>query len=441
LVLTDRALTERTFETNLRSASGRSHIRTTTAMIRSILPLLSVIFAALVALAPGLARAQGAPFPCNDDLYQVRAGSGGNPNAALLRFPQSLLTTGGTATNVWGGLNSPGVNALGFRAQDGFLYGIVSTQQQPVLARYGASTGVVVGTIVTAGAQTPALTATFTPTGGTFDAQGRYYFAGQGGGNIAPAAVYRVDSFADIDPGAVGVQIGVAAIFPLSATLTNIGDIAFGPDGNLYGATATTLAQIVLPITTGTATVNTRTIATVGGIGSAFFSNAGVLYVYDNATSQLRSVTIPFGNFGSGTITVGSPVTINGAPPVPGALSSTDGASCVTPPQADVRVTKTNTPLSGPNDQPGDTVTGSANTVYSIIVSNVGPAPASNSVVTDPAPAGLSCSAITCAAAGGASCPVLTGAALIAALQGSGAVIPVLPNGGTVTFALTCAVP
>jgi uncharacterized repeat protein (TIGR01451 family) len=405
-------------------------------MSRSTLPLLSLACAALVALVPGVVRAQGAPFACNDDLYQVRAGTGGNPNAALLRFPQALLTTGGTATNVWGALNSPGVNALGLRAQDGFLYGITSIQQQPVLARYGASNGVVVGTISTTGAQTPALDATFTPTGGTFDAQGRYYFVGQGAGNIAPSAVYRVDTI----PATTGA-VSVSAVFPLSATLTNIGDIAFGPDGNLYGATGTTLAQIVLPLTTGTATVNTRTIAAVGGIGSAFFSNAGVLYVYDNGTSQLRSVTIPFGNFGSGAITVGSPVVINGAPPVPGALSSTDGASCVTPPQADIRVTKTNTPLSGPNDLAGDTVTGGTNTTYSVVVSNVGPAAANNTVITDPATTGLTCSAITCTAAGGGVCPTLTGAALIAALQGSGAIIPTLPNGGTVTFALTCAVP
>jgi hypothetical protein len=89
-------------------------------MIRTILLLLGL---AIAILAPGLVRAQGAPFACNDDLYQVRAGTGGNPNGALLRFPQSLLTTGGT-----------------------------------------------------------------------FDAQGRYYFLGQGAGNIAPSAVYRVDT-------------------------------------------------------------------------------------------------------------------------------------------------------------------------------------------------------------------------------------------------------
>jgi hypothetical protein len=125
-------------------------------MHRLILHFLSLAAAALLTLYSGTVSAQGAPFACNDDLYEVRAGTGGNPNGTLLRFPQTLLTTGGTATNVWGSLNSPGVNSLGFRAQDGVLYGITSTQQQPVLARYGATNAVVVGTIVTVGAQTNA---------------------------------------------------------------------------------------------------------------------------------------------------------------------------------------------------------------------------------------------------------------------------------------------
>jgi uncharacterized repeat protein (TIGR01451 family) len=284
------------------------------------------------------------------------------------------------------------------------------------------------------------LTATFTPTAGTFDALGRYYFLGQGGGNIAPSAVYRVDSFADIDPGTAGVQIGIAAIFPLSAALTNIGDVAFGPDGNLYGATATTLAQIVLPAIAGNAVVNTRTISAVGGIGSAFFSNAGVLYVYDNGTGALRSIAIPFGDFAGGTITVGAPVTINGAPPVPGTLSSTDGASCVSAPQADVRISKTNTPAVGPNDQPSDTVVAGSAIAYVVAVTNDGPAAANNTLLTDPAPTGLTCATAACTASGGAACPTQTGAALVAALQGAGALVPTLPSGSSVTITLNCTV-
>jgi uncharacterized repeat protein (TIGR01451 family) len=399
-------------------------------MIRSILLLLVLSVAALI---PTLARAQGAPFACNSDLYLAR--TAGN-NVTLFRFPQSVLGTGGAAVDVWGGTRSPGINATGLRQQDGFIYGLNAASGFPQLYRLGSTGSVLVGTISTTGAQTPALTNTFTPTGGTFDAQGRYYFAGQGAGNIAPQAIYRVDTI----PAGAG-PITVSAVFPLSTALTNVGDLAFGPDGNLYGATATTLAQIILPVpaTSGaTATVTTATLpSSVGGIGSAFFNNAGELFVFENSSGNLRRVGFSFGAGFPGPLTVGSPVTITGT----SGGSSSDGASCVIPPQADVRITKTNTPgVNGNVDQAADTVTSGTNTTYTIVASNNGPAPANNTVVTDPA-SGLSCTAVTCAAAGGAACPAATGAALISALQGAGAVVPTLPAGGTVTFTLTCGVP
>ncbi len=324
------------------------------------------------ALWPHSAQAQGAPFVCNDDLYQVR--SGGTPGVtALLRFPQAVLGSGGTASNVWGATNSPPLNAIGSRQQDGFIYGLVQGTQLPQLYRLGQSTLVPVGTIVTQGAQTPTLTASFNPTAGTFDTQGRFYFAGQTGNTITPSAIYRVDNFTtDVDPGTAGVQLGVAAIYPLSASLPNIGDFAFGADGNLYAATGTTLVQILLPATPGTATVTTRTVSAVGTIGSAFFSNAGVLYVYDNNGAQLRSITFDFGaGFGTGAVTVGNPVTINGAPPLPSNTGASDGSSCLLP----------NTDLSAAVTlptvlAPGSTVTGT------LVCTNNGPSAAATVTCT-----------------------------------------------------------
>lgn len=294
---------------------------------KSYLPVLL-----MAAFLPHPASAQGAPFTCNDDLYQVRSETGAGGTGALLRFPQAVLIGGGTATNVWGALRTPGTNSMGFRRQDGYLYGLLQSTQLPQLYRMGQTGPVLVGTIVTQGAQSPVLNASFVPTGGTFDDQGRYYFAGQNG-NIVPSAIYRVDNFTtDVDPGTPGVQLGVAAIYPLSTTLINIGDFGFGPDGNLYGATGTTLAQIHLPASPGTAIVTTRSISTVGGIGSAFFSNAGDLYVYDNGNSALSRVVFEFGTaFATGAVSVGPVVTINGAPPLPATIAATDGASCVLP--------------------------------------------------------------------------------------------------------------
>ncbi|MEQ1514604.1 MAG: GEVED domain-containing protein [Lysobacteraceae bacterium] len=109
--------------------------------------------------------------------------------------------------------------------------------------------------------------------------------------------------------------------------------------------------------------------------------------------------------------------------------------------QADLRLTKTNTPgVNGEVDQAADTVVSGTTTSYSITVTNNGPDAANGSVLADPAPTGLTCTTASCTAAGGAVCPVPTGAALVTALQGAGATIPTLPNGGSVTVTLTCTV-
>lgn len=109
---------------------------------------------------------------------------------------------------------------------------------------------------------------------------------------------------------------------------------------------------------------------------------------------------------------------------------------------ADLSVTKTNTPgINGEVDQATDTVTSGTTTTYTIALRNNGPGAANGTVVTDPATASLTCTTATCTAAGGASCPAQTGAALVTALQGAGATVPVLPVGGTATFSLTCQVP
>lgn len=110
-------------------------------------------------------------------------------------------------------------------------------------------------------------------------------------------------------------------------------------------------------------------------------------------------------------------------------------------PAADLILTKTNTPgINGELDQATDTVTSGGASTYTITATNLGPDAANGAVVTDPAPSNLICATATCVAASGAVCPAQTGAALITALQGAGATIPVLPVGGRVSFVLTCTV-
>lgn len=110
-------------------------------------------------------------------------------------------------------------------------------------------------------------------------------------------------------------------------------------------------------------------------------------------------------------------------------------------PNADLVLTKTNTPgVNGNVDQAADTVVSGAPSNYAITVTNNGPDAADGAVVTDPVPTNLTCTTATCSAAGGAACPAQTGAALVTALQGAGAIVPTLPNAGSVTFTLNCTV-
>lgn len=109
---------------------------------------------------------------------------------------------------------------------------------------------------------------------------------------------------------------------------------------------------------------------------------------------------------------------------------------------ADLSVTKTNTPAAGPSDQAGDSVNSGATVNYAIAVSNNGPGSADNAVLRDPPPANMICSTATCGAqVGGAQCPGATGPALLSALQSSsGVVIPALPAGGRLTVTMTCTI-
>ena len=119
------------------------------------------------------------------------------------------------------------------------------------------------------------------------------------------------------------------------------------------------------------------------------------------------------------TITVPSGTT----DPTPGNNSATDTDTI--DPSADLSITKTD---GVSNVLPGATVN------YTVVVSNGGPSAADNAVLTDPAVANLTVTGVTCdSVTGGAVCPT-AGNTTVTLLQGTGIIIPTLPNGGTVTF-------
>ncbi|RPE80041.1 DUF11 domain-containing protein [Vulcaniibacterium tengchongense] len=110
--------------------------------------------------------------------------------------------------------------------------------------------------------------------------------------------------------------------------------------------------------------------------------------------------------------------------------------------EANLRITKTNTPSAGPADAADDQVNAGARVDYSIVVTNLGPSAANGATVRDTPTSGLACAAAACGAANnGAACPAESGAALAAALQsGTGVAIPALPVNGSVTLTLSCQV-
>jgi uncharacterized repeat protein (TIGR01451 family) len=116
---------------------------------------------------------------------------------------------------------------------------------------------------------------------------------------------------------------------------------------------------------------------------------------------------------------------------------------CNIPNLADLSITKTNTPLSGPSDQAADTVASGAQTTYSVVVTNNGPGPAINAVISDTPGAGLTCPAanvVTCTSAAAGACPAgpLTVANLAAGITLG--TLPATAGSNTATFSFSCTV-
>ncbi len=111
---------------------------------------------------------------------------------------------------------------------------------------------------------------------------------------------------------------------------------------------------------------------------------------------------------------------------------------------ADLSITKTNTPLAGPNDQAADTVDSGAQTTYSVVVTNSGPGAAINAVIQDTPGAGLTCppaNVVTCTStAAPSACPAgpLTVANLTAGVTLG--TLPATVGANTVTFTFNCTV-
>lgn len=353
---------------------------------------LALCVLGVVALASLPAWAQGTAFNCDTVFRQVRSSG---TQYLMVAFPTvgatpvaSSPTTSALRSFTTNAGGNAGANAIGWSPIDSYIYGLSTgggAGDRPRLHRVGQASEVFLGTVtvpasITGLAGFPAaqnLTADFNPTGGTVDAGGNYYFAGQGAGGIAPPAIYRINRVDALPP---NTTIPASTVYTLRdsagnpATVTNLGDVAFGPGGGnpngvLYGATGTLFAQITLIDSAtgwGTATLVTTTVANVGGIGSAFFDDTtDKFFVFDNGNSLFTEIN----NYATAPTTGAQTSGVYSGTPTAPAISATDGAGCAnggTLFEADLAVTKAYSTLTPP------TLVGSTGT-FTIVARNNGP--------------------------------------------------------------------
>jgi uncharacterized repeat protein (TIGR01451 family) len=266
--------------------------------------------------------------------------------------------------------------------------------------------------------------------------------------------------------GADGSSVNLGVVTGLPASNYNNGVIS--PAGDYYlmsglAAGTTTLYRVNLTTRIATAITMSQTIS----VQDLAWYN-GALWGVDGIQDKLISIDPTSGlvtNIGTGTISdgvismwgfsnglfAGALNTIYAVDPVTGTatlLSSSpptlyaDGANCPGASiqfNADLSVTKTNTPASGPNDLPADTYNPGETRTYTIVVTNTSSSfGAQNITVSDPIPAGITASTVswTCTAtSGGSRCGAASGTG---ALNDTGLDLP--PN-AVATYTVTMTVP
>ncbi len=159
----------------------------------------------------------------------------------------------------------------------------------------------------------------------------------------------------------------------------------------------------------------------VSGSGNAVVLTRAALSSGAQLSIAITGVVLSAGNT-TNTATVAVPAGFTD--PTPSNNTGT-ATSVFALPTADLAITKTN----GTTTVPQGGVTS-----HIITVTNNGPAPVSNAVVTDPAGAGMVKLSMTCSASGGASCP---GSFSTTTFETPGLTIPSFPVGGIVVFNLT----
>lgn len=294
-----------------------------------------------------------------------------------------------------------------------------------------------------------------------------------GAGGVTLSAGSSFDVSIDVTPTGTGILNNTAAVDPDSKVIESAEDNNTGSNNvTVEGKPDLTVIKTnnaLNPVFANTAFTWTMTVSNSGN--TATFANGDVVLrdplpsgaTYANLTGPTPAVT----NLGCAidgsnviTCTAGASgvilsagdsfaVTIDATPTGSGTLSNTatvDSGSVVDENnegnntgsddvnvaiEANLAITKTNN---------ASAVESGKTTSYTITVINNGPDSADGAIFKDPSAAGLTATSVTCGnASGGAACPAVADTT-VALMQGAGIVIPILPNGGTVTFTVDVTV-
>jgi trimeric autotransporter adhesin len=261
---------------------------------------------------------QGASFPCDGKLYQIR-----QVGTTTRLFRVDRTTNPYTTVELQNlGLN---LNCLAYNQLDNYLYAITySNSAVPILYRIGQGGIVSLGNIRNA-AGTANLGAR-NYAGGAIDENGIYYFSSEAGSNTA----FSID-----------LKTVTAVTLPRARTIAlganySFFDLAINPlDNEIYASNFEGILYRIVPNAAGgAATVSTvnSTVAVNGGqdpVGTLFFDAGGTLLAASNGSTGGTDE----GNFYiiniNATQTASTWVRVTTLP----RSTQSDGASCIYPPQ------------------------------------------------------------------------------------------------------------
>lgn len=122
-----------------------------------------------------------------------------------------------------------------------------------------------------------------------------------------------------------------------------------------------------------------------------------------------------------------------------GGSGNANATHTITHLNADLSITKTNTPsINGDVDQASDTVTSGDTVPYALVVTNNGPDSVTGALVTDNPMSGLSCPATNAVTISGGGVPA--GSFTVGELTGPGITLGTLANGDAATITFSCTV-